>query len=113
MCCFCLIPFADEKQLLSGFPTLYQNKLQEKGVHFVNRNKISFELYGDLGDQLFLNLMGTILRIKTHITNLKIKKHQEQNTPMKMIQKTHEQAKLLQFPTLCYKYSQMMKLQKT
>ena len=34
-------PFRDEKQLLSGCPPLYQNKLQEKGIqNVVNRNKV-------------------------------------------------------------------------
>ena len=40
--------------MLSSFPALYQNKLQEKGVQDVaNRNKIKFEPYGDLVDQVF------------------------------------------------------------
>ena len=47
-------PFGDEKELLSGFPPLYQNKLQEEGVqNVVNINKIKFEPYGDLIDQAF------------------------------------------------------------
>ena len=47
-------PFRDEKELLSGFPPLYQNKLQEEGVqNVVNINKINFEPYGDLVDQDF------------------------------------------------------------
>ena len=47
-------PFRDEKELLSGFPPLYQNKLQEEGVQdVVNINKIKFEPYGDLVDQDF------------------------------------------------------------
>ena len=41
-------PFRDKK-LLSGFPPLYQNKLEEKGFQdIVNRNKIKFEPYSDL-----------------------------------------------------------------
>ena len=45
-------------QLLSGFPPLYQNKLQEQGVQdVVNTNKIKFEPYGDLVDKAYLNLM--------------------------------------------------------
>ena len=40
--------------MLSGFPPLYQNKLQEQGVQdVVNRNKIKAEPYGDLVDQAF------------------------------------------------------------
>ena len=46
--------FRDEKQLLSGCPPLYQNKLQEQGVQdVVNRNKIKFEPHGGLIDQAF------------------------------------------------------------
>ena len=41
-------PFRDKK-LLSGFPPLYQNKLEGKGFQdMVNRNKIKFETYSDL-----------------------------------------------------------------
>ena len=40
--------------MLSGFPPLYQNKLQEQGVQdVVNRNKIKFEPYSGLVDQAF------------------------------------------------------------
>ena len=47
-------PFRDEKELLSGFPPLYQDKLQEEGVEdAVNINKTKFEPYGDLVDQAF------------------------------------------------------------
>ena len=46
-------PFRDKK-LLSGFPPLYQNKLEGKGFQdMVNRNKIKFETYSDLIDQAF------------------------------------------------------------
>ena len=54
MCCFCFFPFRNEKQLLSGSPPLYQNKLQEQEVQdVVNRSKISFEPYGDLVGKAF------------------------------------------------------------
>ena len=44
-----LFPFRNEKQLLSGCPPFYQNKLQEQGVQdAVNKNKIKFEPYLDL-----------------------------------------------------------------
>ena len=50
-------PFRDEKELLLGFPPLYQNKLQEEGVQdVVNINKIKFEPSGDLLISLFHNL---------------------------------------------------------
>ena len=41
--------------MLSGLPSMYQNKLQEEGVqNVVNVNKIKFEPYGGLVDQVFL-----------------------------------------------------------
>ena len=50
-------PFRDEKELLLGFPPLYQNKLQEEGVQdVVNINKIKFEPNGDLLIRLFHNM---------------------------------------------------------
>ena len=46
--------FRDEKELLSGFPPLYQNQLQEQEAHEVeNINKIKFELHGNLVDQAY------------------------------------------------------------
>ena len=47
-------PFGDEKQLLSVCPSLYPNKLWEQKVQdVVNRNKIKFQPYDDLVDQIF------------------------------------------------------------
>ena len=44
-------------EFLSGFPLLYQNKLQKGGVQdVVNINKIKFESYGDLVHQAFLEV---------------------------------------------------------
>ena len=55
-------PFRDEKELLSGFPPLYQNKLQEQGVQdVVNTNKIKFEPYGDLVDQAYSKFNETLI----------------------------------------------------
>ena len=52
--CDVFFSFKDEKQLLSGCPPLYQNKLQEQGLQdVVNRNKIKFEPYGESVDQDF------------------------------------------------------------
>ena len=49
-----LFPFRDEKQLLSVYSPLHQNKFQGEGVHdVVNWSKIKFEPYGYLGDQTF------------------------------------------------------------
>ena len=43
-----------EMKSFSGFPPMYQNKLQEEGVQdIVNINKMKFEPYGDLVDQAF------------------------------------------------------------
>ena len=47
-------PFRDAKELLSGFPPIYQKKLLEEGVQdIVNINKRKFEPYDDLVDQAF------------------------------------------------------------
>ena len=41
--------FREKKELLSGFPPMYQNKLQEERVQdVVDINKMKFEPYGDL-----------------------------------------------------------------
>lgn len=46
-------PFRDEKKLPSGFPPIYQNKLQEEGSQNVgNTIKIKFMPYSDLVDLL-------------------------------------------------------------
>ena len=46
--------FREEKELLSGFPPSYQNKLQEHGVQDVlDANKINFKPYGDLVGQAY------------------------------------------------------------
>ena len=49
--------FRDEKELLSSFSPMYQNKLQEEeeeGVqNVVNINKVKFEPHGDLVYQAF------------------------------------------------------------
>ena len=55
-------PFRDEKQLLSRFPPVYQNKLQEEEEEeeeeevqeFVNINRIKSEPNSDLVDKAFL-----------------------------------------------------------
>ena len=60
----------------------------------------------------FLSLMRTQLKIKIHITKLKVMKDQRQNIQMKMNQMTQKQTKLLQFLTLFHNYYQMINLQK-
>ena len=58
-------PFRDEKELLSGLPPLYQNKLQEQGVQDVgNINKIKFEPYGDLVDEEYSRLNEILINIQ-------------------------------------------------
>ena len=48
-------PFRDERELLSGFPPMYQNKLQEQGVQdVVNINRVKFEPHDDLVDRAYL-----------------------------------------------------------
>ena len=50
-----LYPFRDEKDLLSGSPSMYQNKLQEEQVQdVINKNRMKFETYGGLVDQAFV-----------------------------------------------------------
>ena len=78
----------------------------------VNRNKIKFEPYSDLVDQVFSQFNDNSFTFKTHLVKLKMMKHPRQNTPMKMIQKSQKQTKPLQFRSLCHKYYQIMKLQK-
>ena len=52
----------DERELLSGFPPMYQNKLQQQGVQdILNINKIKFEPHGDLVDQADLRLNETLI----------------------------------------------------
>ena len=48
--------FREEKQFLSGFSLLYQNKMQEQGVQdVVNIKKIKFESNSALVDQTHSN----------------------------------------------------------
>ena len=53
---------------------------------------INVEPYGDLVDQAFSQFNENSV-IKTHIDKLEIIKHQRQNIPTKMIQKTHKNKK--------------------
>ena len=67
-------PFRDEKELLSGFPPLYQNKLQEQGVQdVVNTNKIKFvEPHVDFIDQAYSEFNETLINNQdpqSHIEN--------------------------------------------
>ena len=54
--------FSDEKELLSSFPPLYQNKLQEQAFQdVVHIKKIKFEPYSDLVDQAYSNFNETLI----------------------------------------------------
>ena len=54
--------FRGEKELLSGFPPFYQNKMQEQGAQdIVNINKTKFEPYGDLVDQGYSNCNAALI----------------------------------------------------
>ena len=99
--------FRDEK-LLSGFPPMYQNKLQKEGFQdVVNINKSKLEPYGNLVDQAFLKLNDNLINNQYPHSQIK-----NDETPMKMIQKKEKQVKLLDFLPSCHKYYQIMKLRK-
>ena len=95
----------NEKQLLSGCPTLFQNKLQEQGVQdVVNRNRTKFEPYRDLVDQNFSQFNENSINNQDLHSQTGNDEIPEQNIPMKMIQMIQKQTKLLQFLILCHKY---------
>ena len=99
--------FRDEK-FLSGFPPLYQNKLQKEGFQdVVNINKSKFEPYGNLVGQAFLKLNDNLISNQYPHSQI-----ENDETPMKMIQKKERQVKLLDFLPSCHKYYQIMELQK-
>ena len=55
-------PFRDEKDLLSRFPPMYQNKLREEQVqNVINVNKMKFERHGDLVDQAFVQFNENLI----------------------------------------------------
>ena len=48
--------------MLSGLPPLYQNKFQGQGVQdIININKIKFEPFGDLVDEVYSRLKETLI----------------------------------------------------
>ena len=103
--------FRDEKEMLSGFPPTYQNKLQEEGVQdVVNISKMKVDPYDCLVDQA-LQFNENLINKHTHIAKLKMMKHQGKNIPIKVIQKK-KQKKTSAHPNSCHKYCQMMKSQK-
>ena len=91
--------------MLSGLPPLYQNKFQGQGVQdIININKIKFEPFGDLVDEVYSRLKETLINNQNPHSQIKMVEFQEQNIPTTMIQKTQKQTKLLQFLLLCHKY---------
>ena len=106
-------PFRDEKQLLSGCPPLYQNKLQEQGVQdFVNRNKIKFEPYGDLVDQAFSQFNENSINNQDPHSQIENDETPEAEYDNENDSEDTETNKTSQFLTLCHIYYQMVKLQK-
>ena len=87
--------------MLSGVPPLYQNKLQEQGIRYiVNTNKIKFELYGDLFDEVYYRLNETLINNQDPV------KYPNDNDS------EDTETKLQQFPPLYHIYYQVMKSQK-
>ena len=69
-------PFRDEKKLISSYPSIYQNKLQDQGVQdFVNRNKIKFEPYSDLVDQAFSQFNENSINNQDPHSQIEMMKH--------------------------------------
>ena len=105
-------PFRDERELLSGFPPLHQNKLQEEGVQdVVNINKIKFEPYGDL-DQAFSQFNENLINNQDKHSQIENDETPGPEYPNEIIQKKEKQTIILHFPTSCHKYYQMMKSHK-
>ena len=112
---FLFYPFRVEKELLSGFPPLHQNKLQEQGFQDVLKtDKIKFKPYGDLVDQACSKCIETLINNQDPHSQLENhetpgaeypNKNDPENTD------THTQ-KILQSSTLCPKYQETMKSQK-
>ena len=98
--------------MLSGLPPLYQNKLQEQGVRYiVNTNKIKFDLYGDLFDEVYYRLNETLINnqdphSKTENCTISGVEYPNDNDS------EDTETKLQQFPPLCHIYYQVMKSQK-
>ena len=55
-------PVRDEREWLSDFPLIYQDKLEEQGVQdVIHVKKIKFEPYGDLVDQACSKFNETLI----------------------------------------------------
>ena len=107
-------PFRDEKELLSGFPPLYQNKLQEQGVRdVVNTNKIKFvEPHGDFVDQAYSEFNETLINNQDPQSQTENDETPGAEYSNESYSENREQTKLQQLPTLCQIYYQIMTSQK-
>ena len=85
-------PFRDEKELLPGFPPLYQNQLQQQRVqNIVNKNKLKFGPYGDLVDQVYSKFNETFIDNQDpHSQTENDETPEADSVTMKMIQKTQK-----------------------
>ena len=106
-------PFRDEKKLLSGLPPLYQNKLQEQGVQdIVNINKIKFERYGDLVDEVYSRFNETLINNQDPHGQMENDQISGAEYPSDNDSEGTGTKKLQQFLLLYHKYFQIMKSQR-
>ena len=106
-------PFRDEKQLLSGCPPLYQNKLQEQGVpDVVNRSKIKFEPYDGLVYQAFSQCNEN--SINNHDPHRQTENDETPGAEYSTENDSEdtEAIKTSTIPNLCHRYYHMMKSEK-
>ena len=107
-------PFRDAKQLLSGCLPLYQNKLQEQGVQdVVNSNKIKFEPYGDLVDQVFSQFNENSINNQDPHSQIENYETPEAEYPNENDSEETETNKTSAIPNLMSQVLKVMKLQKT
>lgn len=92
---------------------MYENKLQKERVpDVVKINKMKFQTCGDSVDQAHSRFDETLINKQDPHNQLKTLKHQRQNIPMEMIQKTQQETKLMQFPIINPIRYRMMKSKK-
>ena len=88
--------FWDEKDLLSGCLSLYQNKLLEPGVQTVaNSNKIKFEPFGNLVDDSYSRYNANMLDNQDPLVKLKMMKQGRQYVPMTKMMRIQNQKQTL------------------
>ena len=89
-------PFWDEKDLLSGCFSLYQNKLLEPGVQtMANSNKIKFEPFGNLVDDSYSRYNANMLDNQDPLVKLKMMKQGRQYVPMTKMMRIQNQKQTL------------------